>query len=144
MLKAVDLAKKHAELMLTDQGSWAEYVAEDLVWEWPCAGQLGIPTSVAGKQIILEMLKGLPYRDPVFENGVYYAVDDNTAFLEGSFSGSGYNGGPLEQVTCTLIKSENGKIKLIREYYDPLAIGKALKVDMNIGGLLAALAARGD
>lgn len=140
MLNSYELAQKHIELLFTDVEAWSEYIHQDMVWEVPFLKETGRRTEMQGLDTILTFLGNVPWKNLRFGDCTFYSVDSgNKAFIEAPTFGESPDDKLYDQMMCILIESDAGKITRIREYFDPLRIGAALNVDMNMGGYVDAI-----
>jgi ketosteroid isomerase-like protein len=118
-------------LKLLEQGEIAEWVAlftPDGIMEYPY-GPDGFPDSLQGHEEIHQHMRHFPevlaltFSDPVFHE----TADPTLVIAE--FTGTGTavpTGNPVHQTFISVFRTENGRIKSFRDFWNPLVVIGAL------------------
>jgi uncharacterized protein len=104
--------------------------ADDAVFEFPYAPALGLPARHEGKENIRALLELIRVRIPPFAVSdvvIHDLKNDSGLFVEYHSVGRiGGTGKVYAQDYATFFVVENGKIKLIREYFNAIASARAI------------------
>jgi hypothetical protein len=130
MSVASDLVKRHIETLVSDNAQWQTLLADDIVWELPFAPSLGHPGKVVGRDAVIRhagwfLQTVTDFR--FFDLRVYEFADPDGALgevrAEGTIKPTGRH---YAQEYVFLLRSSNGKIAFLREYFDPVRASKAM------------------
>ena len=137
MTIASDLLQQHFQTLVDDNAQWQTLIADDIVWELPFAPALGHPARLTGRGEVVHHvtwflgavenfrffdLKVDPFADP--EGAVAEVRAEGRIKLTGRIYYQNY---------VLFLRAAGGKIKFLREYFDPTRAAKAL--DTPILGL---------
>jgi ketosteroid isomerase-like protein len=137
MTIASDLLQRHFQTLVDDNAQWQTLIADDIVWELPFAPALGHPARLTGRGEVVHHvtwflgavenfrffdLKVDPFADP--EGAVAEVRAEGRIKLTGRIYYQNY---------VLFLRAAGGKIKFLREYFDPTRAAKAL--DTPILGL---------
>jgi len=137
MTIASDLLQQHFQTLVDDNAQWQTLIADDIVWELPFAPALGHPARLTGRGEVVRHvtwflgavenfrffdLKVDPFADP--EGAVAEVRAEGRIKLTGRIYHQNY---------VLFLRAAGGKIKFLREYFDPTRAAKAL--DTPILGL---------
>lgn len=110
--------------------SFAEMFDPDGVMEFPFAYS-GLPARIQGREALadhLAMLGGLISFDRIGEPTIIETVDPQTVVLEFEGFGMGVaTGEPYDQRYVSIIRTRNGRIVHYKDYWDPLAVLRAIR-----------------
>lgn len=130
MTIASDLLQRHFQTLVDDNAQWQALIADDIVWELPFAPALGHPARLTGgKEVVRHVtwflgavenfrfsdLKVYPFADP--EGAVAEVKAEGRIKLTGRIYHQDY---------VLFLRAAGGKIKFLREYFDPTRAAKAL------------------
>jgi ketosteroid isomerase-like protein len=130
MPTATDLLKQHLETLVNDPARWSTLVAENLIWELPNGPSIGHPAVLNGKDAAEQHLswfrgavKGLRFYDlrmqPMADPEIAVAEVRAEAMIIPT-------GRRYQQEYVLFLKTQNGKIALLREYFDPVRAARAM------------------
>jgi ketosteroid isomerase-like protein len=125
---ATDLLKAHLKYFIGETNKWIALFADNACMEYPYAPAIGLHKTLTGSQ---EIQKGRAsfletLENPVFKPLKLYELTDGSALGEYELFGKVKATGKVyRQVYVGILFSENGKIRLLREYYDPTQILRA-------------------
>jgi hypothetical protein len=106
-----------------------ELFADDAVFEFPYAPTLGLPARHEGKEQIRALLDMIRTAIPpylVSKVVVHEMKSDSELFIEYRSDGRvGATGKPYAQDYASFLVVENGKIKVLREYFNAIASARA-------------------
>ena len=137
MTIASDLLQQHFQTLVDDNAQWQTLIADDIVWELPFAPALGHPARLTGRGEVVRHvtwflgavenfrffdLKVDPFADP--EGAVAEVRAEGRIKLTGRIYHQNY---------VLFLRAGGGKIKFLREFFDPTRAAKAL--DTPILGL---------
>jgi len=137
MTIASDLLQQHFQTLVDDNAQWQTLIADDIVWELPFAPALGHPARLTGRGEVVHHvtwflgavenfrffdLKVDPFADP--EGAVAEVRAEGRIKLTGRIYHQNY---------VLFLRAGGGKIKFLREFFDPTRAAKAL--DTPILGL---------
>jgi uncharacterized protein len=104
--------------------------ADDAVFEFPYAPTLGLPAKHEGREQIRALLELIRVRIPpvAISNVVIHDMKrDSELFVEyHSDAKVGESGAPYAQDYASFVVVENGKIKVLREYFNAIASARAI------------------
>jgi uncharacterized protein len=129
---ASDLLTQHLQTLVDDNARWQELLADDVLWELAYAPSLGHPAKLAGKA---EAVRHAAWFAGAVENFRFsnlkvYAFDDPQG-AAAEVRGEGLiksTGRVYQQDYAIFLRSVDGKISFLREYFDPVRAAKALDV----------------
>jgi ketosteroid isomerase-like protein len=130
MTVASDLLEQHLQTLVNDNAQWQTLIADDIVWELAYAPSLGHPASLLGKEAVVghaSWFAGAVENFRFFDLKVYAFADPEGAVAE--VKGEGLiksTGRTYRQDYVVFLRTANGKIAFLREYFDPARAAKAL------------------
>ncbi len=123
-----------------DASSFTDMLDEHAVMEFPYALP-DLPDRLAGRDAIarhLEGLGGLISFDRMSEPTVHPTTDPAVVIVEFEGFGRGVaTGAPYDQRYISVIRTENGRIVLYRDYWNPIAVLRATKGPAFVDALVA-------
>jgi ketosteroid isomerase-like protein len=129
------LVERHLATLVGDNKTWLTLIDDDLIWEFPYANSVGLPSELKGRAQVTQFVAQLLLDVKDFE---YYAArtypfaDGAGAAVEVSARGTfRQSRKALAQDYVLLLQSRDNKIVHLTEYFDPIRLAKGL-------GLLAA------
>lgn len=129
---APTLLAQHLETMLDDPSRWASLIDEHAVWELAYAPSLGHPAVLEGRTAMTRHAAW--FRDAVSGFRFYDArispmADENAAVVQVRGEGTIRETGRVyRQEYVVFLRSKNGKIVHLREYFDPLKAAHAMGI----------------
>ena len=137
MTTAYDLLQRHLETLVGDPEQWQTLIANDIVWELAYAPAIGHPARLSGREEVVRHVawfRGAVENFRFFDVRLYAFADPNGAAAEAKAEGLIKPTGRIYRQDYVLfVRSADGKIVFIREYFDPVRAAKAL--DAPILGL---------
>jgi ketosteroid isomerase-like protein len=137
MTIASDLLQQHFQTLVDNNAQWQALIADDLVWELPFAPALGHPARLTGRgEVVRHVIWFLGAVEDFrfFDLKVYAFADPEAAVAEVKAEGRiKLTGRIYHQDYVLFLRAAGGKIKFLREYFDPTRAAKAL--DTPILGL---------
>jgi uncharacterized protein len=137
MTIASDLLQQHFQTLVDDNAQWQALIADDIVWELPFAPALGHPARLTGRKEVVRHVTwflGAVENFRFFDLKVYPFADPEAAVAEVKAEGLiKLTGRTYHQDYVLFLRAVGGKIKFLREYFDPTRAAKAL--DTPILGL---------
>ena len=134
MKTAFDLLQQHFQALIADNAQWQTRIAEDAVWELPFADSLGHPCRLSGRDELIRHANwfgGAVENFRFFDLRLYLAADPETAIAEVRAEGRIKATGRIyQQEYIVFLYSQNGKIRLLREYFDPIRAAKAMNIPL--------------
>jgi uncharacterized protein len=130
MSVASDLVRRHIETLVADNTQWQTLLADEIVWELPYAPSLGHPGRLEGRDAVIRHANWFlqtvtDFR--FFDLRVYEFADPDGALAEVKAEGTiKPTGRRYVQDYVVLLRSSNGKIVALREYFDPVRASKAM------------------
>ncbi len=130
MTIASDLLQRHFQTLVDDNAQWQALVADDIVWELPFAPALGHPARLTGRKEVVHHITwflGALENFRFFDLKVYPFADPEGAVAEVKAEGLiKLTGRIYHQDYVLFLRAAGGKIKFLREYFDPTRAAKAL------------------
>jgi uncharacterized protein len=130
MTIASDLLRRHFETLVTDNRQWQTLITDDLLWELPYAPAIGHPARLSGRE---EVVRHVTWFVRAVENfrffdlTVHAFADPEAAVAEVNAEGLiKPTGRTYQQDYVLFLRSAEGKISFLREYFDPVRASKAL------------------
>jgi uncharacterized protein len=137
MTIASDLLQQHFQTLVDNNAQWQALIADDIVWELPFAPALGHPARLTGRgEVVRHVIwfLGAVENFRFFDLKVYAFADPEAAVAEVKAEGRiKLTGRIYHQDYVLFLRAAGGKIKFLREYFDPTRAAKAL--DTPILGL---------
>ena len=137
MTIASDLLQRHFQTLVDDNAQWQTLIADDVVWELPFAPALGHPARLTGRGEVVRHVSwflGAVENFRFFDLKVDPFADPEGAVAEVRAEGRiKLTGRIYHQNYVLFLRAAGGKIKFLREYFDPTRAAKAL--DTPILGL---------
>lgn len=137
MTIASNLLYRHIQTFVEDNAQWQTLIADDLLWELPYAPSLGHPAQLTGREEVLNHVTwflGAVENFRFFDVSVYPFTDSQMAAAEFRAEGLIKSTGRIYVQNYVLfLRTAEGKITFLREYFDPVRAAKAL--DTPIPGL---------
>jgi ketosteroid isomerase-like protein len=137
MTIASDLLQRHFQTLVDDNAQWQTLIADDIVWELPFAPALGHPARLTGRGEVVHHVTwflGAVENFRFFDLKVDPFADPEGAVAEVRAEGLIKPTGRIyHQDYVLFLRAAGGKIKFLREYFDPTRAAKAL--DTPILGL---------
>ena len=137
MTIASDLLQQHFQTLVDDNAQWQTLIADDIVWELPFAPALGHPARLTGRGEVVRHVTwflGAVENFRFFDLKVYPFADPEGAVAEVRAEGRiKLTGRIYHQNYVLFLRAAGGKIKFLREFFDPTRAAKAL--DTPILGL---------
>lgn len=125
------------ERLRADASSFIDMLADDAVMEFPFA-PAGLPTRLKGRDAVADHLKrlaGLISFDRIGP-AIVRATTPDVAVLEFTGSGRGLKtGAAYEQRYISVVETRDGRITRYSDYWDPLAVVRAMLGDAALEGL---------
>lgn len=125
---------------------WKDWFAQDAVWEMPFAPE-PLANSVPGSALIGHFIdwffESVP--DLVIDSLVVHDTTDPELFvleLQGRATVA-QNGNIYANTYCTHMRVRDGKVVLIREYFDPFIVEQAFGPELIAEGMAKVMAAAG-
>ena len=137
MTIACALLQQHIQTLVDDNAQWQELIADDIVWELTYAPSLGHPARLSGREEAVRhaaWFVGAVENFRFFDLAVHAFADPEGAVAE--FKGEGVIKATervYRQDYVLFLRAAGGKIKFLREYFDPVRAATAL--DTPILGL---------
>jgi len=133
-----ELVERHFATLFENNAQWQTLIADDVIWYLPYAPAIAHPSRLTGRAEVtghldkfLEAAQNFRFHDleiqPFADGAGAVAEVRATAFFKPT-------GRHYQQNYVVLIWVRDGKISLIREYFDPIRAAKAL--DTAIVGLV--------
>ena len=137
MTIASDLLQQHIQTLVDDNARWQTLIADDLLWELVYAPAIGHPARLTGREEVMRHVnwfRGAVENFRFFDIRVSAFADPEAAVAE--FKGEGLikpTGRIYRQDYVLFLRAVDRKIAVLREYFDPVRVAKAL--DARILGL---------
>jgi ketosteroid isomerase-like protein len=129
MKTASDLLRENLLYMTTDFARWRDLFAENAVWEFPYGASVGVSSPVRGIDGIAKSVEGFlaSVEDFRFSDPKIHAIqDDEAVFAEFAGHGKVFSTGRIyHQNYAVFVRATDGKISLVREYFDTVRIAAA-------------------
>ena len=130
MTIASDLLQQHFQTLVDNNAQWQALIADDLVWELPFAPALGHPARLTGRgEVVRHVIWFLGAVEDFrfFDLKVYAFADPEAAVAEVKAEGRiKLTGRIYHQNYVLFLRAAGGKIKFLREYFDPTRAAKAM------------------
>ena len=137
MTIASDLVRRHIQTLVDDNAQWQTLIADDILWELAYAPSLGHPAKLSGREEAIRhatWFVGAVETFRFFNLEVYALADPQIAVAEVKGEGLIKSTGRMyRQDYVVFLRAADGKIRFLREYFDPVRAAKAL--DTPILGL---------
>jgi hypothetical protein len=137
MTIASDLLQQHIQTLVDDNARWQTLIADDILWELAYAPSLGHPARLAGRKEAVRhatWFVGAVENFRFFDLNIYVLADVQGAIAEVKGEGLIKSTGRMyRQDYVVFLRAADGKVALLREYFDPVRAAKAL--DTPILGL---------
>ena len=130
MTIASDLLQQHVQTLVDDNSRWQTLIADDILWELAYAPSLGHPAQLSGRQEAVRhatWFVGAVENFRFFDLKVHALMNVQSAVAE--VKGEGLikaTGRIYRQDYVIFLRSADGKIAFLREYFDPVRAAKAL------------------
>jgi uncharacterized protein len=138
MTIASNLLHQHIQTFVDDHAQWLTLISDDLLWELPYAPSLGHPAQLTGRKEVVNHVTwflGAVENFRFFDVNVYPLSDAEAAVAE--FKANGLiksTGRVYVQNYVLFLRTTDGKITFLREYFDPVRAAQALNtpiLDLN-------------
>jgi len=130
MTIASDILRRHFQTLVDDSNQWQTLIADDIVWELPYAPAIGHPARLSGRAEVLRHVTwflGAVENFRFFDLKVQAFADPEGAVAEVKAEGLIKPTGRIyHQDYVLFLRAAGGKIKFLREYFDPTRAAKAL------------------
>ena len=128
---AVEVFQRSLDAFLAkDMRGWADLCAEDVLVEFPFSPE-NLPSTLEGREAIFAYLQYYPTIIDIHEIDsvtVYPTDRSDTVVAEWSVKGHVIpNGNKYDMTYATFVTARDGQITNYREYWNPLAFGRALE-----------------
>jgi ketosteroid isomerase-like protein len=129
---ASDLLQRYIDTLVDDAAQWQTLIADDILWELAYAPSVGHPARLSGREEVMRHVTW--FRGAVdrfrFFNVTIHAFDDPAGAVaeveaEGVIKSTGR---VYRQNYVVFIRTADGKIAFIREYFDPVRAAKAMDI----------------
>jgi uncharacterized protein len=130
MTIASDLLQQHIQTLVDDNARWQTLIADNILWELAYAPSLGHPAQLSGRQEAVRhatWFAGAVENFRFFDLKVYALADPQGAVAE--VKGQGLiksTGRVYRQAYVVFLRTVDGKIAFLREYFDPVRAANAL------------------
>jgi len=132
MTVASDLLQRHIQTLVDDNAQWQTLIADNILWELAYAPAIGHPAKLSGRA---EVIHHVTWFLSAVENfrfidlKVYAFADPQAAVAQVRAEGLIKPTGRIyRQEYVMFLRTANGKIAFIREYFDPTRAAKALDI----------------
>ena len=129
MTIATELLQRHLETFVDDNAQWQTLIADDLVWELPYGPTLGHPARLVGKQEAVRHLAwflGAVEKFRVSNVMLHAGADPEWAVAEFKAEATAKpTGRTYHQDYVLFLRTANGQIAFLREYFDPVRAATA-------------------
>src|ERR1700693_5562651 len=130
MTIASGLLQRHIQTLVEDNAQWQTLIADDLLWELPYAPALGHPARLSGREEVVRHVSwflGAVENFRFFDLQVHAFADPAAAVGEVKAEGLIKATGRIYRQDYVLfLRAAGGKIKFLREYFDPTRAAYAL------------------
>lgn len=124
------LLQAHFDTLVADPEQWRTLIADELVWELPYAPGLGHPSRLNGRD---EVQRHVDWFVAAVEDFRFYDLqidvlaDPGKAVAQVKAEGRIKSTGRLyRQSYVVFVEVQNGRLRFIREYFDPIQAAHAL------------------
>jgi ketosteroid isomerase-like protein len=136
MNHAQALLQAHFDTFAAAPEKWKSLVSDDIVWELPYAPSLGHPTRLTGRDEVLGHVGwfiGAVQDFRFYDLQINAFADHSKAVAQVKAEGRIKTTGRIYRQTYVLfVEAENGKLRLIREYFDPIQAAHALDDEIRL------------
>ena len=129
-MNAADLLQRHFQTLVADNAQWQTLIADDLLWELPYAPALGHPARLSGRE---EVVRHVTWFLGAVENFRFFDLQAHAfadpAAAAGEVKAEGLiksTGRIYRQDYVLFLRATGGKIRFLREYFDPTRAANAL------------------
>ena len=130
MTIASDLLQRHIQTLVDDKAQWQMLIADDVLWELAYAPSIGHPAQLSGRDAAVrhatwfaEAVENFRF----FDLKVYALADPERAVAEVKGEGLIKSTGRMyRQEYVIFVRTSDGKISFLREYFDPVRAARAL------------------
>lgn len=130
MTIASKLLEQHIVTLVDDNAQWQTLIADDILWELAYAPSLGHPAHLSGRAEAVRhatWFAGAVENFRFFDLRLYALIDEQGAVAEVKGEGLIKSTGRMyRQDYVVFLRSAEGKIAFMREYFDPVRAAKAL------------------
>ena len=134
---ASDLVRRHIQTLVDDNAQWQMLIADNILWELAYAPSLGHPAKLSGREEAIRhatWFVGAVENFRFFDLNIYVLADVQGAVAEVKGEGLIKSTGRMyHQDYVVFLRAVDGKIRFLREYFDPVRAATAL--DTPILGL---------
>jgi len=129
-MTAADLLHQHIKTLVDDNARWQTLIADTILWELVYAPSLGHPARLSGREEAVRhatWFAGAVQDFRFFDLKVYPFADPQGAVAE--VKGEGVikaTGRTYRQDYVVFLRATEGKIALLREYFDPVRAAMAM------------------
>jgi ketosteroid isomerase-like protein len=135
MMHAPELLHAHFHKMRTDFVAWCALYADDAVMEYPYGAYAGVSSPLKGIAAISKSVKGFldDVRDFQIEVSKVYRVEgEDAVFAEFTARATVISTGrPYNQSYILYLLAQDGKIAVLREYFDAPRVIEAFQPQLN-------------
>jgi len=132
MTTAHDLLQRHIQTLVGDPEQWQTLIADDIVWELAYAPAIGHPARLSGRAEVLRHVTwflGAGGNLRFFDVRVYAFANPEGAAAEVKAEGLiKSTGRTYRQDYVVFLRAAGDKITVLREYFDPVRVAKALGI----------------
>lgn len=133
---AAHLLESHFKTLVNDTVAWKELISEDIVWELPYAPAIGHPLLLNGRKEVeshvswfLSAVEDFRFHDLRILAG----QDNNSAVAQVKAKALIKPTGEIyEQEYVVFLSATEGKIRHLREYFNPVQAAKALSETIRL------------
>ena len=130
MTIASDLLQRHIQTLVDDKTQWQMLIADDVLWELAYAPSIGHPAQLSGRDAAVRhatWFAGAVENFRFFDLKVYALADPELAVAEVKGEGLIKSTGRMyRQEYVIFLRTTDGKISFLREYFDPVRAARAL------------------
>jgi uncharacterized protein len=130
MTIASKLLEQHILTIVDDNAQWQTLISDDILWELAYAPSLGHPARLSGREEAVRQatwFAGAVENFHFFDLKLYAMTDEQVAVAEVKAEGLIKSTGRMyHQDYVLFLRTAEGKISFIREYFDPVRAAKAL------------------
>ena len=130
MTIAANLLQQHIATLVEDNARWQTLISDDLSWELPYAPSIGHPAQLSGRDEVVKFAAwfiGAVERFRFFDLRIHVLADPEAAVGEVKAEGiMKATGRVYRQDYVVFLRAANGKIAMLREYFDPTRAAKAM------------------
>ena len=130
MTIASNLLQRHIQTLVDDNAQWQTLITDDILWELAYAPALGHPARLSGRTEVIRHVTwfiGAVENFRFFDLQVHPFADPQAAVAQVRAEGLiKPTGRVYRQEYVVFLRAADGKIKFMREYFDPTRAAKAL------------------